>query len=605
MYPITIHRGDFLKKRIFSIPIFILTLILLLQLCSCGSENNINDTNDTLPAESSTAEDVTEATPKNSELIIDGKSKFVVVSAKSASQENPKTLLVSNFYLSMCALSSATPGTKDAPTLKNDEDFIRSQYEDTTIISIGLTDIEESKQVYSEINFNDYGYKVINGNIVIYGYTTYLLQKAANDFATIMNRHITINENKNTELILGADFGNNYTAKNNWNELPKVDFGSNLTVCDDGDDALLIVASKCSEDDYKGYLEKLSESGFSEFSNNEINNNLFSTYTKNDLTVDAWFTPEDSTVRVTVQQGFDNISPVKSDYTKVCDSSLTLIGSPSDDTGMCLVFKLEDGRFVIIDGGSRWPSSKMDQRLYEQLKNQAEDASNIVIACWILTHSHQDHIAAFQGFAHNFKAVYSSTVTIESIMFNFAGDDQASVSTQQLSGSDNEVRSSVASAFADSKLFKPHPGNEISFANMRIEVLGTHESYIFKSYPEDYNACCLFLKITVNDQVICIPADSDATNNKVIEQIYGDYIKCDILQVDHHGGFGGVSSTNRLMAPEILIFFTNNTNYAKYQTSSYNQVLLQNANFKESILVDRKIIHMPLPYTSGTSTVIE
>ena len=579
----------FLKKRLFYAPIIVLTLVLLLQLCSCNNHANNSDgsTADTTPTESSTVEDVPDISPISSELIIDGKSKFVIVSPRNQSGDNPGALLVSNFYLNMCALSSSTPGTKDAPTLKNDEDFIRSQYEDTTIISIGLTDVEESKQVYSEINFNDYGYKVINGHIVIYGYTTYLLQKAANDFATIMNRHITINENKNTELILGADFGNNYTAKNNWNELPKVDFGSNLTVCDDGDDALLIVASKCSEDDYKGYIEKLSESGFSEFSNNEIKGNLFSTYTKNDLTVDAWFTPEDSTVRVTVQQGFDNISPVKSDYTKVCKSSLTLIGSPSDDTGMCLVFKLEDGRFVIIDGGSRWPSSKMDQRLYEQLKKQAEDASNIVIACWIITHSHQDHIAALQGFAHNFKDVYSSTVTIESFMFNFAGDDQASVSTQQLSGSDNEIRSSVSSAFADSKLFKPHPGNEISFANMRIEVLGTHESYIFKNYPEDYNACCLFLKITVNDQVICIPADTDATNNKIIEQIYGEYLKCDILQVNHHGGFGGVSSTNKLFAPEVLIFFTNNTNYPKYEASSYNQTLLTNKNFKQSIVVDQ------------------
>ena len=578
-------------------------LTLLLQLCSC----NNNDTPDTVLTDttSSAAEETPEVTPTNSELILDGKSNFVMVSTRNENSEHPKAILISNFYRNMCALCSAKPGGKDAPQLKIDEDFDRAKFEGNAIISVGLTDLDEAKQVYSEIEYNDYGYKVVNGNVVIYGYTTYLLQKAANDFATVMNRHMIINENGNAELILEADYNKNYTAKNNWNELPRVDFGSNINVCDDGDDALLIVASKCNEGDYTSYLKKLTDNGFEEFSKNEIKNNLFATYTKNDLTVDAWFTPEDSTVRVTLQKGFDNISPVKNDYTKICDSSLTLIGSPSDDTGMCLLFKLEDGRFVVIDGGSRWPSSKMDQRLYEQLKSQAEDASNIVIACWILTHSHQDHIAAFQGFAHNFKDVYSSTVTIESIMFNFAGDDQASVTTQQLSGSDNEIRSRVESAFADSKLFKPHPGNEISFANMKIEVLGTHESYIFKSYPEDYNACCLFLKITVGDQVIGIPADSDATNNKVIEQIYGDYIKCDILQVDHHGGFGGVASTNKLLAPEILIFFTNTTNYPKYLETAYNQVLLQNENFKQSILVDRQIIYMPLPYTSGTETIIK
>ena len=599
------HLKSILKK----INIFLLALVLIfaitLPLCSCNESPDQGDSHpDVSTTEPSTETTVIDPPSQNSDLILDGKSNFVIVSERNENSKSSKAVLISNFYRNMCALCSSTPGSKNAPTLKLDEDFDRSQYEGKSVIIIGQTSLEESQQVYDEISYNDYGYRVVNGNVVIYGYTTYLLQKAANDFATVMNRNMTINENGNTELILEADYNKNYTANNCWNELPKVDFGSNLNVCDDGDDALLVVASKCNEDNYKSYLKKLSDSGFSEFSKNEIKSNLFATYIKDDLTVDAWFTPEDSTVRVTVQKGFDNISPVKTDYTKVCDSSLTLIGSPSDDTGMCMLFKLEDGRFVIIDGGSRWPSSKMDQRLYEQLKNQAEDASNIVIACWILTHSHQDHIAAFQGFAHNFKDVYSSTVTIESVMFNFAGDDQASVTTQQLSGSDNEIRDKARSAFAGSKLFKPHPGNEISFANMRIEVLGTHESYIFKSYPEDYNACCLFLKITVNGQVICIPADSDATNNKVIEQNYGEYLKCDILQVDHHGGFGGVSSTNRLFAPETLIFFTTDTNYLKYQTSSYNQVLLNNENFKQSIVVDRRIIYLPLPYVSGTSTII-
>jgi len=594
-----------LKKRNIFLLAWVLIFAIALPLCSCDEKTDQGDPSTDSSTDSSVIDEVIDTPPQDSNIILDGQSNFVIVSARNENTKSSKATLVSNFYMTMCALASTSPGSKNAPKLKLDEDFDRSQYKGKSVIIVGQTSLEESQQVYNEISYNDFGYKVVNGNIVIYGYTSYLLQKAANDFATVINRHMTINANGNTELILKADFNNNYTAKNCWNELPKVDFGSNLNVCDDGDDALLIVASKCSEDNYNGYLKKLSDNGFSEFSKNDIKNNLFATYVKNDLTVDAWFTPEDSTVRVTVQKGFDNLAPAKNDYTKICDSSLTLIGSPSDDTGMCMVFKLEDGRFVIIDGGSRWPSSKMDQRLYDQLKNQAEDASNIVIACWILTHSHQDHIAAFQGFAHNFKDVYSSTVTVESVMFNFAGEEQASVTTQQLSASDNEIRSRVKSAFSDSKLFKPHPGNEISFANMKIEVLGTHESYIFKSYPEDYNACCLFLKLTVNDQVICITADTDATNNKVIEQNYGDYLKCDILQVDHHGGFGGVSSTNRLFAPETLIFFTNNTNYTKYQASSYNQVLLKNPNFKQSIVVDRRIIYMPLPYTSGTSSVID
>ena len=68
-----------MKKRLFCVPIFALILILLLQLCCCNNSNNNENTDDTTTDESSTVEDVPEVAPKKSELIIDGKSKFVVV----------------------------------------------------------------------------------------------------------------------------------------------------------------------------------------------------------------------------------------------------------------------------------------------------------------------------------------------------------------------------------------------------------------------------------------------------------------------------------------------------------------------------------------------
>ncbi len=81
--------------------------------------------------------------------------------------------------------------------------------------------------------------------------------------------------------------------------------------------------------------------------------------------------------------------------------------------GLCLVYRLSDGRFVIVDGGY-WNDKDTEgegiKRLYDWLQEHADYdgdgnyANNqITIAAWLITHHHSDHIHGAWKFAQMYR----------------------------------------------------------------------------------------------------------------------------------------------------------------------------------------------------------
>ena len=246
----------------------------------------------------------------------------------------------------------------------------------------------------------------------------------------------------------------------------------------------------------------------------------------------------------------------------------------------------------------------MHSSLYKAMKAKAPNPDKITIAAWIFTHTHGDHIGAFKGIVSNF-STYSSKIIIESFVYNLAGSEQALVPNQNLTADDG-IRQNIKNTFSSAKRYKVHPGNELNFANMKIQVLATHESYIQEKYPVFQNACCLVLRIEIGGQVIMIEGDTSVQNNVILSDNYGDYLKCDILQATHHGDFGGNVETNLQFAPEIILFFTYNSE-STILGKVWNKPLIdnRNPNFKEYLFLKNETVYIPLPYTAGSSYILK
>ena len=371
---------------------------------------------------------------------------------------------------------------------------------------------------------------------------------------------------------------------------------------DDGDGATLFMYNDVSEADFEAYCTQIAQAGFDEYASNEIGENRYKTFVKGSLTVDVWRIGYASEMRVTVQKGIPRIPK-----TMPCETGtrvqpvLVALGGHGDHpgmTGMEFVMRLENGGFIVMDGGA---DSRMWENTYRIMRELAPDPEHITIEAWIFTHSHDDHIAAFTQFTEAYETL-RGRVTLKSVIANFACPEQAG--RQGLDWSDALIRKAMSEVFPEVPFYKPHPGNEFRFPGLRAEILGTHESFTGTTdgFPYYYNACNLLIKATVCGQVIMFEGDNDARNNVILGKTYGDYLGCDILQADHHGNFGGVVEVNELFSPSVILFCNYYSEIPGYFEADYNQTLLNSPSFKEYIVTDERAHTMLLPYVPGTST---
>ena len=82
-------------------------------------------------------------------------------------------------------------------------------------------------------------------------------------------------------------------------------------------------------------------------------------------------------------------------YSRTGESLMTLVEIENSDWpgGMCMIFKLADGSFFVVDSGvgGRDNDGSSSGWVYASLAKHADDPDNIVVSTWLITHIHSDH----------------------------------------------------------------------------------------------------------------------------------------------------------------------------------------------------------------------
>ena len=103
-----------------------------------------------------------------------------------------------------------------------------------------------------------------------------------------------------------------------------------------------------------------------------------------------------------------------------------------------------------------------------------------------------------------------------------------------------------------------HTGQKIYFPGCEIEILYTQEDYYPNQFATGNHTSSVF-RITMesadgNETVFMVMGDAEATNCAEIKNMYGDELKCDILQLTHHGFNGACNGIYEYMRPEICFW---------------------------------------------------
>ncbi len=449
-----------------------------------------------------------------------------------------------------------------APAMKNGEILYSyndaKKGEDYHSYRFALTGFPDNKQSYN-MEFVILGYMKLtdeNGNTYMqYTNTVKSANLASNVKGTDLN---AVNILRVAEVtIKDGDFKNNQEALDVLNHIVSLKAYNNQIEIDgitsyghanasftsrqSSGDTIVVEINNTSREELDPYMNDLVLAGYEKVMENQINGNYFYTYLKGDKLIHISYFPKTNEVNIsseTLSGALDNITAPS--YEKKNDSSITqikLADNVSIKEGMSYVIHLADNTFFIIDGGWCYDNYLEADKLYDILKELAGEGNDIVIAGWIFTHCHGDHIGTFNYFVEK----YHDSVTIKELLYNFPPDNEIAASGSSYMLNDtkqryNYFREMIATYLTDTKIVKVHSGYKLYYANAEIEILQTFEDlYPGTVATYDFNSSSTLFTVKIEGQKLLFIGDVDNTGARLLNNNFGSALKSDFVQVAHHG----------------------------------------------------------------------
>ena len=464
---------------------------------------------------------------------------------------------------------------------------------------IGRTGCAESLRAAGEISYGEGLLRVFGNHVVLACWNDDVLPQLAVHLLSLLAR----GENGELTLPQNAD-GFRLSDGSYLSRLPVCEAGKIVNTRKTGDDCKMVVLGETKPEDHAAYVKSLTDAGMTLCRNREIHGNLFATLTDGVALYHVNYTPCNGYLRL-IAEPKENAPESVRDDRRVCTPKLFVTGCRFStanrylgvDAGagnMSYALLLSNGEFLLIDGGT--PADAYADAIMKILRENAPDPEHITVAAWIITHTHGDHTGAFYRISEKYAA--EGKITIRQLITNFPSMQDAECYRElwQI----RHTKEYLRKYWNGTPFRKVHVGDELEFADAKIDVLYTHEELIRQYFcllnEKEYNNCSLFFRIRIAGETIMITGDTEDTANKLIAALYGEELKSDLLQVCHHGGRGGTRELYGLIDPEVAFFCTSEALYPKYLSLDYNYALVYEQHLKEAYNASECTFTFDLPY---------
>lgn len=321
------------------------------------------------------------------------------------------------------------------------------------------------------------------------------------------------------------------------------------------------------------YASTLMKKGFTLQQQNTINTNDFYLFVKGDTIVHInWFAKLN---QFSIIYGPKTYVPAKkpiTGYSKRVTPTISMLAL--GEIGTSIVIQLEDGSFLLIDGGlGNTTYNKDSATLWNFLSSKAPAGEKPRIT-WLVTHIHTDHRALFQKFIPSYK----DKINLELVVWNMPDFNELEAKYTpdwQEGGSSPKpaknyatpvatLQNIIKTNFPKTPIYTVHSGEKLYLPGCEVEFLSCHEDYYLNKFRW-INDTSLTCRITMQGKTMMVFGDTThSVSNAIITPAYGNYIKSDILQVAHHGNGEGTLATYKAVAADICLWSASNSNYNEY-----------------------------------------
>ena len=477
----------------------------------------------------------------------------------------------------------------------------------------GMSDTEPAKEFISTLNPAQYGIAVNDDSLCFVGWTEAGSAAAGDIFYEILE-HVVSGGSI-------SDFaGGRYVGQLEdqvGEDVPMIeDLDSGTDV---GEGAMQLYTLDSTKAAYDAYLAKLEAVGYEKYTENVMAGKVYvSTYVKDNTVVTVQFSNGDPNGKIDIvydKSGMTADRSLRVIIEPLSNTALPSLEKPEDADAkvtvssvtqmsphnLCVVIQLSNGHFIVFDSGN----NGTQKVLSDFLRDKAPDGKPVVEA-WIFSHFHQDHIGGFVDYTG--VSSLMRYITIESIIYNFP-----SYRTYMTAhGSANDMNNMrlwyekriPALREKGTTIYQARTGQKYYFGNAEIEILWTYDDIApFNIFEDRTNPTSIGFTVTIEGQKIMLTGDSSEEEFRMVAAKYGDYLKCDFLQLSHHGGGNGAGMHNFYTLVNAPVIF--------WPNPSDDYPTWIGANEKLEINSDKLVIRsgnygiatLKLPFTVGDTIV--
>lgn len=468
------------------------------------------------------------------------------------------------------AVRTLATGIYDATGVRVGTESAGTRLPDEPVLLIGSAgDSEAAQSFFESLAPNEYGIVADGDRICLFGKTDHTLRLCIEQFGRLFRYSLEKGEDGGWDVSLLYDAPLRYRYDAYAVDYPLYTDGT-IAWVDCANDTLECIASGTTETAYATYLGRLIDAGYRVDQSEQIGSNRFATLTDEKIVLAVNYLSADSSVRIFSTPREQAVLPTENPVTeteRVTDGTLSVLALnyavqnvQVGNNGLAFVFTLGDGSYLIYDGGNAADAGT----LYDFLvANNCRTDGKLVIAAWVLTHSHSDHYGCFRQFAVD----YGKSVTLESVIVSPVSMYRwrTEADDSYLAG---EAESDIRRFSGTRRIVMPHMGQRLSVGNATVEILLTSEDV--SPYRLEYgNEGCMVTRVILDGRSVLMMGDCENSPSTKLMTFFGEALASDVLQVPHHGNSGGSEKLYRLAAPTIAIFPTSAVSFEKYTAKGW------------------------------------
>ena len=410
-----------------------------------------------------------------------------------------------------------------AGKIKNDS----APYNSATVeILLGLTDYDESETLAVETQLGSWAVKVVGNKIVIYSHLMEGYSKAVTSLVAYIRNH-----SANGKLEIPVNLRLEGVIVSLLNEIPLPEskiFPTKFMSEDPENQSYFVYFPQATAENYNLYKQQLIRKGYALYSEKILADNVYRTFTAQDYYIHTQYTPCDQAMRVEIERSsYSNLPALTNSYVPSATAQeilLTEVGlyytpdTVAGETwdsyinGLCITTRLGDGSFIIVDGGH--DLDRNVELLYNTLAKQAPDPNHIVVAAWIFTHGHADHIGTFRKMVNDHKDI-AAKFEIEQFIYSFPNPSNGPKAGAYNTAILNDMRT-----YQNAKFTMARPGQVFYLREAELTIWYTPDLY----YPNEitwFNDTSVQFTIDVAGVRTRYTGDSGEVSSAYMVDFYG------------------------------------------------------------------------------------